>query len=203
MFLRKKQTTTKDGNMYNLYVDKPTDFECDVSVKNANLKDAFARMIISANNTSLLFEGKIQNNKCIIPIGKLKGFFTEDVIGKMKLEIVVENTYFSPWSDDFKTEEHTSVKVEVKEQKELSNKPIVEVKVKETSKETAKEYIQRISVPAQELVSICKIFEIGSKNYKTTKRKDFKQLVLEYFKQNLEFRKKMTPILNEVITNLK
>lgn len=185
--------------MYNLYVDKPTEFECDVSVKNANLNDSFARMVVSANNTSLLFEGKIQNNKCVIPIGKLKGFFTENTVGKMKLEVVVENTYFSPWSDDFKTEEHTSIKVAVKEQKESSSKPILEVKVKEPIKPT----LPKISVPAQEITSICKIFEINSKNFKTTKRNDFKQLVKEYFKENKEFQKKMNPILNEVVNNLK
>ena len=47
------------------------------------------------------------------------------------------------------------------------------------------------------------IFEINKRNYKTSKRSDFKQMVSEYFKENKEFKNKMTPILNEVVTNLK
>lgn len=183
--------------MYNLYLDKSTEFECEISVKNANLNDSFARMIVATDNVSLLFEGKIHNNKCKIPINKLKGIFTENTIGKMKLEIVVENTYFSPWSDNFETKEHTSVKVQVQEQKEVSTKPILEVKVKTSSPSP------KISLPAKELVKICEKFDINSKNYKTKKREDFKQLVNEYFKYNDEFKKKLNVILKEVVSVLK
>jgi hypothetical protein len=185
--------------MYTLYTDKTELFECDVSVKNASLKNSVARLVVESDDIDLVFKGKINDGKCTVPIRKLKGILDENSKGNMSLEVIVEDTYFKPWSDSFVVEEHTSIKVAVKEQKQTSNKPILEVKVKNP----VSSHIQKISVPVQEIVSICKIFEINSKNFKTSKRNDFKQLVKEYFKENKEFQKKMNPILNEVVSILK
>jgi len=184
---------------YKLYTDKQEVFECEVAVKNSSLKNSIARLIVEAGDLDLVFKGKINDGKCTVPIRKLKGILDENSKGNMSLEVIVEDTYFKPWSDSFVVEEHTSIKVAVKEQKETSSKPILEVKVKEPVRPT----LPKISVPAQEITSICRIFEINSKNFKTTKRNDFKQLVKEYFKENREFQKKMNPILNEVVNNLK
>jgi hypothetical protein len=184
---------------YKLYTDKQEVFECEVAVKNASLKNSVARLVVESENLDLVFKGKINDGKCIVPIRKLKGILDENTKGNMSLEVIVEDTYFKPWESDFVVEEHTSIKVAVKEQKESSNKPILEVKVKNP----VSSHIQKISIPVQEIVSICKIFEINSKNFKTSKRNDFKQLVKEYFKENKEFQKKMNPILNEVVNNLK
>jgi len=183
---------------YKLYTDKPELFECDVAVKNASLKNSMARLIIESDTIDLIFKGSIKDGKCTIPVKKLKGLLNESDTGKMHLEIIVEDTYFSPWSDSFVVEEHTSLKVQVKEQKETSKKPILEVKVKESIK-TIK---PKLSVASKELLGLCELFNITSKNYKTKKRSDFKDLIREYFKQNGEFQKKMTPILNEVVSNL-
>ena len=38
--------------MYNLYLDKSENFECEVAVKNASMKDAFARMIVETGGSS-------------------------------------------------------------------------------------------------------------------------------------------------------
>lgn len=186
--------------MYTLYTDKSETFTAEIAVKNASLKNSVARLVVESENLDLVFKGKINDGKCIVPIRKLKGILDENTKGNMSLEVIVEDTYFKPWSDDFIVEEHTSIKVAVKEQKEeSSNKPILEVKVKNP----VTSHVQKVSIPAQEIMSICKIFEINSKNFKTTKRTDFKQLVKEYFKENKEFQKKMNPILNEVVNNLK
>jgi hypothetical protein len=183
---------------YKLYTDKQEVFECDVAVKNASLKNSIARLVVESDNLDLVFKGKIQDGKCIVPIKKLKGLLEENSKGNIHLEIIVEDTYFKPWESQFIVEEHTSVKVQVKEQKENSNKPILEVKIKDPTKNL----IQKVSVPAQELISICKLFEVNSKNYTTTKKIDFKQIVKEYFKENKEFKNKISPILNEVISYL-
>jgi hypothetical protein len=184
---------------YKLYTDKQEVFECDVAVKNASLKNSIARLVIESNDLDLVFKGKINDGKCIVPIRKLKGILDENTKGNMSLEVIVEDTYFKPWESEFVVEEHTSIKVAVKEQKEISNKPILEVKIKQPTNVR----VQKNSIPAQEIVSICKIFEINSKNFKTTKRNDFKQLVKEYFKEYKEFQKKMNPILNEVVNILR
>ena len=168
--------------MYELFIDRPTEFICEIAVKNANLKNAFARMIIKSDNVTLLCEGKIENGKCIIPIQRLKGLLDENVRGKMILEVVVEDTYFSPWHDEFLTEEHTSVKVKVNEAK-VSNKPVVEVKV---PAKTKKNNIN-VYVPLHEISRICQKFGINRSNL-TRKKHDFQQLLKEYFRSNPEFK---------------
>lgn len=139
--------------MYALYLDRPTEFACDISVKNASLKNAVARMVVKADNLTLLFEGKIQDGKCIIPIHRLKGLLDANVKGKMMLETIVEDAYFSPWQDDFSVEEHTSVKVMVNEQKQ-STKPSVSVRVPVKESEI---FIRRgkVKMPIKEAVEIC------------------------------------------------
>lgn len=184
--------------MYKLYTDKSEIFECEVSVKNASFRNSIARLIVeSSDGLDLVFKGKIQDGKCTVPIKKLKGLLDESSKGNMHLEIIVEDTYFKPWSDEFTVEEHTAVKVTVKEQKETSSKPILEVKIAQPKKE------QKLPLPVTELIKLCEKFDITSKNYKNKKRNDFKQLVKEYFTYNKEFHKKMNPILNKVITSLK
>ena len=51
---------------YKLYLDKSENFECDVSVKNASLREAFARIIIESADISLMFPGYIKNGKCYV-----------------------------------------------------------------------------------------------------------------------------------------
>jgi len=121
---------------YKLYTDKQEVFECDVAVKNASLKNSIARLVVESDTLDLVFKGKINDGKCIVPIRKLKGILDESVKGNMHLEIIVEDTYFKPWESEFIVEEHTSVKVDVKEQKETTNKPILEDKIKPTKEKT-------------------------------------------------------------------
>ena len=114
---------------YKIYTDRNENFECEVSVKNASLKGSIARLIVeSQDGTSLIFKGKLDGDKCVIPIKRLKGLMDENSRGNMHLEVIVEDTYFRPWESDFIVEEHTSVKVVVNEQKQSSNRPIVKIK---------------------------------------------------------------------------
>jgi hypothetical protein len=170
--------------MYTLYLDKNEDFIAEISVKNASLKESKARLIVeSPDGPNFIFNGKIENGKCIIPIRRLRGLLDEDVIGKMLLEIIVENTYFSPWHDDYKTTQHTSVKVTVNEQK-ISSKPSVTVKIPQ------KTAIQKLPkshmVPIMELTNLCKKFGFTRRNILQHKTA-FHQLICEYFKSNQEF----------------
>src|ERR1017187_1903882 len=112
---------------YQLYLDRAENFECDVTVKNASLKGAFARMIVECGNLALMFPGVLKDGRCYVPIKRLKGLLEENSIGKMHLEVIVEDTYFKPWEDNFQVEQHTAVKVKIQEQKKPS-KPMVEVK---------------------------------------------------------------------------
>ena len=179
-------------NHYTLYTDKDEDFICELSVKNASLKNAFARMVVKSDDLTLMFEGQLKDGKCIVPIHRLKGLLSEDAKGKMHLEVIVEDTYFKPWENDFKVEQHTAVKVKVNEQK-LPSKPIVEVKVIPSTK---------LSIPTADILFICERLGISRRNM-LKKTNDFKQVIKEYFKTSPEFAGKSKTYIKEAISALK
>lgn len=190
--------------MYNVFTDKPTLFEC-VEVKNATLKNSVARLILESNDINLIFNGKIENDKCIIPIKRLKGFLSENSVGRISLELIVEDTLFKPWTDTFVVEEHTSVKVKVNEQKQASNKPIVKVKVPSSyllekqakfSKSTKKTVIN-VYIPTKEITTLCEQFGIRKSNLHRRKQ-DLVYLLKEYFKSNKEYNYYKLAILNGI-----
>lgn len=115
--------------MYTLFTDKTEVFECDLQLEGASLKKSFARLLIESPDLNLVFNGEISSSgKCKIPVKKLKGLLDENVNGKMKLEVVAEDTYFTPWEDDFSIDTSKKLTVEVKSQS--PSKPILEAKPK-------------------------------------------------------------------------
>lgn len=121
--------------MYKLYTDKSELFECDVKIKGASLAKSKARLVVETSDYSLMFNGKIDSTgKCSIPIRKLRGLVDEDTKGSIKLEVIAEDTYFTPWTSDFEIQASKQVTVEVKSQ---NNKKITEsVKVSNVKRES-------------------------------------------------------------------
>ena len=114
--------------MYKLFTDKTELFECNISLQGASLKKSKARLVIETPEYSLLFKGKIsKGGKCEIPIKKLKGLIDEDTTGNIRLEVIAEDTFFTPWESDFEVDTSKKVTVEVKSQ--TTKKPIVEKRV--------------------------------------------------------------------------
>jgi len=115
--------------MYKLFTDKAELFECSISLQGASLKKSKARLVVETPEYSLLFKGSIsKGGKCEIPIRKLKGLIDEDTKGNIRLEVIAEDTFFTPWESDFEVDASKKVTVEVKSQ--TTKKPIVEAKVK-------------------------------------------------------------------------
>ena len=115
--------------MYKLFTDKSELFECDIKLEGASLSKSKARLVVETSDYSLLFDGSISSNgKCEIPIRKLKGLIDENTTGKIRLEVIAEDTFFTPWESDFEVDASKKVTVEVKSQ--TTKKPIVETKVK-------------------------------------------------------------------------
>ena len=113
--------------MYKLITDKTELFECNISLQGASLKKSKARLVVETKDYSLLFNGSINSNgKCEIPIRKLKGLIDEDTSGNIRLEVIAEDTFFTPWQSDFEVETSRKVTVEVKNQ--TTQKPILEAK---------------------------------------------------------------------------
>ena len=198
---------------YKLYTDRQEDFTCEVSIKNASLKGSIARLIIeSFDGPSLVFNGELNGDRCIIPIKRLKGLIDKNTRGNMHLEVIVEDTYFKPWASDFVVEEHTSVKVKVNENKQSSNKPTVEVKVHpllkyingtpQTRHLISKKRGINVYVPKTEIATICEMFGIRKNNFNKRKN-DFLKIIKEYFRANKDYKKHASLILHEIVGFLK
>ena len=103
--------------MYTLYTDKQELFECSISLEGASVKNSQARLIVESDNLNLLFKGTIDSSgKCTVPIKKLKNLLEESTKGKIRLEVIADDTYFTPWESDFEVETARKVTVEVKSQ---------------------------------------------------------------------------------------
>ena len=127
--------------MYKLYTDKQELFECDIQLEGASLTDSKARLVIETEDLALLFKGNIDSKgKCQIPVKRLKGLLGENVKGNIKLEVIAEDTYFTPWESDFEVEASKKVQVEVKSQnKEIIEESKPSVKVKNVNEITNEE----------------------------------------------------------------
>lgn len=96
-----------------LYTDKTEIFECNVSVDGASIDDTKARLVVEGKKWNLVFYGKIENDgRCKIDINNLN-IFNEGDNGKIRLEVIADNTIFVPWTDDFSVKTNKKVTVEV------------------------------------------------------------------------------------------
>ena len=159
--------------MYKLFTDKSELFECDIKLQGASLKKSKARLVVETTDYSLMFNGSISNSgKCEIPIKKLKGLIDEDITGNIRLEVIAEDTFFTPWESDFEVETSKKVTVEVKSQ--TFKKPIVEAKVKITNSEQ-KHVINLLKLLIKENINIKNI---------SYKRNKLNNIVATYLKEN-------------------
>jgi hypothetical protein len=176
---------------YKIYTDRDGEFTCEVSAKNASLDGSIARIVLSSSGLNIINEGHIKNGKCVVPIKKVKGLLKEYSIGKIHLELIVDNMYFRPWESSFQVEENTSVAVRVNEQHLPSAPPVVVHKSPPQS-----------TIQHGETRDLMRIFEKYNVSKKTLrlKRPQFKQIVREYFKMSPESRSLKPQILREIAT---
>ena len=103
--------------MYKLFTDKSELFECDIKIEGSSISKSKARLVVETNDYSLMFNGKISSDgKCQIPIRKLKGLIDENSKGNIRLEVIAEDTYFTPWKSNFEISASKKVTVEIKSQ---------------------------------------------------------------------------------------
>lgn len=118
---------------YTIYLDKEETFQCEVSIKNASIKDSSARLIIESDDINLVFFGTVSKDTISVPIKSLKKYFTESDKATIKLEVIVENNLVTPWESELLFDSYN--KVEIKEIKNVKSKPLIEIKVKEDKKQ--------------------------------------------------------------------
>ena len=180
---------------YKFYTDKEELFECSINVKNASTNNSIVRLIIETEDLNLIFHGKIDDNKCKIPVKKLKNILDENTKGTARLEVVLEDTYFSPWSSECIVEKYT--KIEINEVKNtVINKPLVEVKIQ--SQTPVKEVVSKEQMYKNALFEIKYVFD------KIKPKNESLQFILnEFFKQNTDYKQFKKQLLKEVVSLLK
>lgn len=119
--------------MYTLYTDKQEIFECSISLEGASVKNSQARLIVETDHLNLLFKGTInESGKCTIPIKRLKNLIDESSTGQIRLEVIADDTYFTPWESKFNVKTAKKVTVEVATQSNTvslkESVPVVTVK---------------------------------------------------------------------------
>jgi hypothetical protein len=103
---------------YILYKDKNENFSCDIDISGAKAINSEARIVIESEDWNLIFPGKIIGGKCIIPLKKLS-LLEEGAKGKIKLEVIAEDTYFVPWEENFTVKNSKKVVVSLHEREEV------------------------------------------------------------------------------------
>lgn len=102
-----------EKHFFQVYKDKSENFSCDVLVEGAKISETQARLILESDDWTIMFNGEIdKHGKCTIPIKKLN-IFEEGTMGKIRLEVIAENTVFIPWEDEFKVKMSKKVMVEL------------------------------------------------------------------------------------------
>ena len=179
--------------MYKLFTDKSELFECDIKLEGASLSKSSARLVVETSDYSLLFKGEINSNgKCEIPIRKLKGLIDENTKGNIRLEVIAEDTFFTPWESDFEVDTSKKVTVEVKSQ--TTKKPILEVKVKVKVKNEKPTITEKDHVINLFKLLIKEDINVDNISYK---RNELNNIVATYLKENTV--KNTSKVINGVL----
>jgi hypothetical protein len=176
--------------MYTITLDTAKNFECTLKIQGASLNKSKVNLVIESNDMDIRCRGTItEKGKVNIPVKKLKGILEENSKGKMYLEVIAEDSYFTPYKTDYITE--LSKKVNLKE-----NVKITEVNQTVIANVTTNHPENIINILKENNVDI---FNISHKSKST-------QLIQSYIvKNNIkkeEYNKLMEQILSQLITVL-
>ena len=187
--------------MYKIQLDKASDFECKIKVSGASIKKTKVNLVVESQDYSLKFRGTIdENGKITVPVSKLKGILEENQKGNLYLEVIADDTYFTPYETQYETEVSRKVEVIsingknketlVEEETPVIKKPIIEISdVKQDNTEIILEHTKNI------------IKEIASKKLNVFKVSDNK-LVVESIKSYLNKNNIDNALNKDIMANL-
>tara|TARA_R110002153_G_scaffold43240_1_gene122330 strand:+ start:617 stop:1192 length:576 start_codon:yes stop_codon:yes gene_type:complete len=184
--------------MYKLFTDKIENFEARIKLEGASLKKSSARLVVEAENFSLLFKGSIDENGNVkVPVRRLRGLLDENTNGAIRLEVIAEDTFFTPWESTFEVETAKSVKVEIKSQQAT---PITETQTSVEIKSQAESDIPTISEKVH-VIAIMKMLikeDISIENLHIKKDR-LNNIIAEYVvKENIEETQK-GPVITKLL----
>jgi len=96
------------GNSVVFYKDSVDTFECDIKIDGASSK-AKTRLVLEFQNRTLLFNGDIKEGHVSVKIPKLSDI--DESTGKATLEVIVDQTFFEAWSENFDLKNKKNVSV--------------------------------------------------------------------------------------------
>ena len=193
--------------MYKLYTDKTELFECTIKIEGASLSKSKVRLVVESTDLNLLFPGKIDSDgKCTIPVAKLKGLLDENTQGNIKLEVIADDVYFTPWESNFIIETSRKLTVEVTSQAAAlieSQTPRVTVQVQKDNQEP----LEKQEIPSLIQEHIIKLFRILTKEninienivYKKDK---LNNIVATYLQENTIPEEKSSEIISGLVEKL-
>jgi len=184
--------------MYKLFTDKIENFEARIKLEGASLKKSSARLVVEAENFSLLFKGSIDENGNVkVPVRRLRGLLDENTNGAIRLEVIAEDTFFTPWESTFEVETAKSVKVEIKSQQ---SNPITETKTSVEIKSQAEPVKPTVSEKVH-VIAIMKMLikeDISIENLHIKKDR-LNNIIAEYVvKENIEETQK-GPVITKLL----
>ena len=166
--------------MYKLYTDKIENFEAKIKLEGASLNKSKARLVVEADGFDVMFKGTISKSGVVkVPVKRLRGLIDENTTGNIRLEVIAEDTYFTPWESDFEVDASKKVTVEVKSQQ--TKKPIVETKVNVKVKDEKPTITEK-----QHVINLFKLLikeDINVDNI-SFKRNELNNIVATYLKEN-------------------
>ena len=184
--------------MYKLYTDKLEIFECDIQLSGASLNKSNVRLVVESPDVNLLFKGKIDSTgKCQVPVKRLSGLLGETTRGTLRLEVIADDTYFTPWKSDFVVETSKKVRVEVKSQ---NKNRIIESKVPAMKVTNIKNTPKQIS-ETRHILNILKMLvkeNITLKNL-PKKKNTVNKIIEGYVDKNPITQSKQKRIINGII----
>lgn len=109
---------------FTVYTDKATEFDFKVEIEGASLSDARARLVFeNVQDGNYVLDGKVnKDGTAFVSIPKLKGLLEDNHAGNMRLEMIVEDSFFEPWSGTYNVK--ASKKVMVSETSADRPKPV-------------------------------------------------------------------------------
>jgi len=118
--------------MYKLLKDKNNEFQCEIKLVGASEKTAKVRLFLEGTGCEYSFNGTIDGTRCRVNLGKLKSFSNLMESGKIRLEVIADDTLFIPYESTYELEESKSVTIEMIQPEQTAKKAMVEVRVEES-----------------------------------------------------------------------
>lgn len=115
-----KEYKPSQSNNYIIYKDKSETFSCEIEVEGANISNTKVRLLVESSDWNLYFDGEInESGKVTIPLKKFS-LFPEGSTGTIKMEVIADDTVFTPWEDNFEVKMSKKVSVKFNESKNSS-----------------------------------------------------------------------------------